>query len=55
MVDDFSILDAASADYARREMDKADAEFERRVMGDCPECGSTMVDARCTNKERHNG
>ena len=55
ITEDFNIMDAASADYARREMDKADAEFERAVMGDCPECGSTMIDARCTNKERHNG
>ena len=49
----FSPLDAASADYAKRQMDKADAEFERAVLQDCPECGSTIIDAQCSNKSRH--
>ena len=49
----FSIMDAASADYAKRQMDKADAEFERAVLQDCPECGSTMIDTQCSNKARH--
>ena len=52
ITEDFNIMDAASADYARREMDKADAEFEKGHDHDCPICGSVMVDARCTNQTK---
>jgi hypothetical protein len=62
----FSIMDATSADYAKRQMDKADAEFERDCGksdncehasdycgDDCPECGNTLTDGKCSNKARH--
>jgi hypothetical protein len=53
MVGDFCIMDAASADYARREMDKADAEFERNHDHDCPECGTPLINGRCPQPARH--
>ena len=51
MIEDFCILDAASADYCKRQMDKADAEFERDN-GNCIQCDAKLHNGHCNCNQR---